>query len=85
MVEIRSNTIQNWVEDKRQPLDKVFSHQSGKIYLTCRFGQWEEIKGTDQIRNVRDQMNEIRAATKKPAIRGPTEKKNQRGSEERTL
>jgi hypothetical protein len=46
----------------------------------------EEIKGADQRRNVRgDQRSQIRTATKKPAIRGPTKIKNQHGSEERTL
>jgi hypothetical protein len=46
----------------------------------------EEIKGADQRRNVRgDKMSQIRAATKKPAIKGPTKIKNQHGSEERTF
>jgi hypothetical protein len=79
-------------------LDKVFSHQSGEDLLNrVDFdrkeqlrgqikGQIKEIKGTDQRRNVRrDQRSQIRAATKKPAIRGPTKIKNQQGSEERTL
>jgi hypothetical protein len=46
----------------------------------------KQIEGTDQRRNVRRRSKEqIRAATKKPAIRGPTRIKNQHGSEERTL
>jgi hypothetical protein len=45
-----------------------------------------QIKGANQRHNVRgDQRSQIRAATKKPAIRGPTKVKNQHGSEEHTL
>jgi hypothetical protein len=31
IVRLQSNTSQRWVEDKTEPLDKVFSHQSARL------------------------------------------------------
>jgi hypothetical protein len=97
IVGFRSNTSQCWIEDKRQPLDKVFSYQTGKMYLTgtvkgadqrnrSETQRQEQIKGADQRRNVRvSQRNRSetqRQSRSKEPIRDATSGGDQRSRSE---
>jgi hypothetical protein len=62
--------VTTWTTDEKLPFDKVSSIRGANTL----FQGGEQKKGADQRRNVR-------AATKKPAVRGPTKLKNQLGSE----
>jgi hypothetical protein len=70
IVGFRSNTSQRWIEDKRQPLDKVFSYQSWEDLLNMVDFDSKGQMNQEQIKDADQRGKQINRGDQKRNVRG---------------